>query len=143
MSDRPVPDRPLPEPTPETRFFWEATREGRLLVQRCIACEKAYFPPRPFCPKCGSRDVEPLACSGEARLLSYVINQRLHPKWKWREPYSIAIVELAEGPCMLTNIVGCPQTPEVLVLDMPLRVAFEAVTDKVTLPVFEPAGVDA
>jgi uncharacterized OB-fold protein len=82
--------------------------------------------------------VKVVECSGAARLLSYVINHRLNPKWKWKEPYSIAIVELAEGPRMLTNLVGCEQTPEALQLDMPLRVAFEVVNEHITLPVFEP-----
>lgn len=77
-------------------------------------------------------------CSGDARLLSYVINYRLNPRWKWKEPYSIAIVELAEGPRMLTNIVGCPQTPDALQLDMPVTVAYETISEHITLPVFEP-----
>ena len=55
------------------------------------------------------------------------------------EPYAIAVVKLAEGPTMMTNIVGCPQTPEALVLDMPLEVVFEPQTDTITLPLFRPA----
>ena len=78
-----------------------------------------------------------MQCSGRAHLLSYVINHRINPKWKWKEPYSIAIVQLEEGPQMLTNIVGCEQTPEALVLDMPLQVSFEVVSEDITLPVFE------
>jgi hypothetical protein len=55
-------------------------------------------------------------------------------------PYAIAVVELAEGPRMMTNIVGCPQTPEALQLDMPLEVVFEQQSDEITLPFFKPAG---
>lgn len=128
----------LPVPTPETQFFWDGTRQNRLLVQQCCKCANIYFPPRPFCPDCGNRDVKVVECSGDARLLSYVINYRLNPKWKWKEPYSIAIVELVEGPQMLTNIVGCDQTPEALQLDMPLTVTFEVISEKITLPVFAP-----
>ena len=124
-------------PTPESQFFWNGTKANRLLIQQCKACTENYFPPRPFCPKCGSRDVVAVQCSGRAHLLSYVINHRINPKWKWKEPYSIAIVQLEEGPQMLTNIVGCEQTPEALVLDMPLQVAFEVVSEDITLPVFE------
>jgi uncharacterized protein len=55
-------------------------------------------------------------------------------------PYAIAVVELEEGPRMMTNIVGCPQTPEALLLDMPLEVTFEQLTDQITLTLFKPAG---
>jgi hypothetical protein len=56
------------------------------------------------------------------------------------QPYAIAVVKLEEGPKMMTNIVGCPQTPEALPLDMPVKVAFAKQTDDITLPFFEPAG---
>jgi hypothetical protein len=51
-------------------------------------------------------------------------------------PYSIAVVELAEGPRLMTNIVECPQTPEALQLDMPVEVVFTPVSDTITLPQF-------
>jgi uncharacterized protein len=130
--------RPLPQPTPETLHFWEGTRQGELRLQRCAECAHTYFPPRPFCPQCGSRDVAIVKASGRATLASYIINHRPHPAWD--EPYSIAIVELEEGPRMMTNIVNCPQTPEALELDMPLEVVFERQTDEITLPLFQPAG---
>lgn len=57
------------------------------------------------------------------------------------EPYAIAVVELAEGPRLMTNIVECPQTPEALALDMPLEVVFERVSDSITLPKFRPVRV--
>jgi uncharacterized protein len=132
------PARPLPQATPETQHFWEGTRSGELRLQRCDDCAEVYFPPRPFCPACGSRSVSLITASGKATLASYIINQRPHPAWD--EPYSIAIVELAEGPRMMSNIVNCPQTPEALVLDMPLEVVFERQTDEITLPLFQPAG---
>ena len=71
-------------------------------------------------------------------MLSYVINQRPHPAWD--APYAIAIVELDEGPRMMSNIVGCDQTPEALQLDMPLTVTFENVSGDIALPLFTPAG---
>ena len=130
--------RALPKPTPETQHFWDGCKAGELRLQRCRACAKSYFPPRPFCPSCASRDVEVYAASGKAILYSYVINQRPRPDMG-TEPHSIAVVTLAEGPRMMTNIVGCPQTPEALVLDMPLQVVFEPQSDEITLPFFKPA----
>ena len=74
---------------------------------------------------------------GKARLYSYVIHHRPVPGFT--PPYSIAVVELEEGPRMMTNIVGCPQTPEALELDMNLEVTFEKLDDNITLPLFRPA----
>lgn len=135
-----MPDaqRFLPRPTPETQHFWAGTRLGEIRLQRCDACGKVYFPPRPFCPKCASRKVSVFRASGRAKLYSYVINHRPAPGFT--APYAIAVVELAEGPRMMTNIVGCPQTPQALVLDMPLEPVFDRQTDEITLVLFKPSG---
>lgn len=130
--------RALPKPTPETRHFWDGTRVGELRLQRCRACAGAYFPPRPFCPACSSRDVEVFAASGRATLHSYVIHHRDAPGYV--APYSIAVVELDEGPRMMTNVVECPQTPEALELDMALEATYLPVTDDISLVQFRPAG---
>jgi len=129
--------RTLPSPTPETQHFWEGCKAGELRLQRCITCKHSYFPPRPFCPHCASREVEIYAASGKATLESYIINHRPRPDMG-TEPHSIAVVTLAEGPRMMTNIIGCPQTPEALVLDMPLRVVFTPQSEQITLPFFTP-----
>jgi uncharacterized OB-fold protein len=129
--------RTLPEPTPETRHFWEGCSAGELRLQRCVDCAKSYFPPRPFCPNCASRNVEVYAASGRATLYSYIINERPRPDMG-AQPHSIAVVELAEGPRMMTNIVGCPQTPEALQLDMALKVVFQKESETISLPLFEP-----
>jgi hypothetical protein len=76
--------------------------------------------------------------SGRATLYSYIINHRPHPAFDG--PYSIAVVELEEGPRMMTNIINTPQQPENLLLDMPLQVVFRKVSEAVALPYFQPAG---
>lgn len=129
----------LPQPTPETAHFWEGCHAGELRLQRCRACAESYFPPRPFCPACGGRDVEVYAASGKATLDSYIITHRPRPDMG-TEPHSIALVKLAEGPRMMSNIIECPQTPEALVLDMPLEVMFVAQNETIALPFFKPAG---
>jgi uncharacterized protein len=130
--------RPLPVPTPETTHYWEGCAKGELRLQKCKACGNVYFPPRPFCAKCSSREVGVVKASGKATLHTYVIHHRPAPGFT--PPYAIAVVELEEGPRMMTNIVGCPQTPEALRLDMPLVVTFEKQNDTITLPFFKPAG---
>ena len=130
------PTRALPQPTPETQHFWDGTQADQLLLQRCTDCAHTYFPPRPFCPSCSSRSVEVYAACGRVTLASYVINQRPHPAFDG--PYAIALVDLEEGPRMMTNIVECAQTPEALQLDMPLQVRFEQVSEDIKLPLFAP-----
>jgi uncharacterized protein len=129
--------RTLPKPSPETRHFWEGCKVGELRLQRCRRCSEAYFPPRPFCPNCASRDIEVFKASGNATLYSYIINHRPRADIG-SEPHSIAVVELTEGPRMMTNVINCPQTPEALQLDMPLRVVFGKESADISLPYFEP-----
>ena len=80
--------------------------------------------------------MEVFNASGRATLHTYVINERPHPAFEG--PYAIAVVELEEGPRMMTNLVNVPQTPQALVLDMPLEVVFEPITDDISLPYFQP-----
>jgi uncharacterized OB-fold protein len=134
------PTKAVPQPTPETQPFWDGCAAGELRLQRCRPCDAFYFPPRAFCPRCLSDDVAWEATSGRGTLHTYVINHRAAPGF---EPgYAIAVVELDEGPRMMTNVVGVPNTPDDLVLDMPLVVAFEDRGD-LRLPVFTAASAEA
>lgn len=135
-----MPQRPLPEATPETLEYWEGTKRGELRIQRCLDCGKAYFFPRPFCPQCSSKRVEWFTASGKGRLYSYVISHRPAMGFKDWTPYVIAIVELDEGPRMMTNIIGVDPAPENLPVDMRVEVTFEQQSDDITLPLFRPAG---
>jgi len=138
-----MPKRPIPEPTPETREYWEGTKRGELRIQRCRDCGRAYFYPRPFCPFCSSKDVEWFTASGKGTLYSYVISHR--PAYGFQDwtPYVIAIVQLEEGPRMMSNIIGVDPKPENLPIDMPVEVTFEQQSDDITIPLFRPAGASA
>ncbi|HEX5290962.1 MAG TPA: Zn-ribbon domain-containing OB-fold protein [Streptosporangiaceae bacterium] len=135
----PARAKPAPVPTPETQPYWDGCAAGELRLQRCADCSEAFFYPRPVCPACGSARVEWFTASGRATLYSYVINHRPAPGFENDGPYAIAVVQLEEGPRMMTNITGIPSTPEDLVLDMPLQVSFEQRGD-ISLPVFGPAA---
>jgi uncharacterized OB-fold protein len=130
--------KPLPKPTPETQFFWDGCKQHELRIQLCRACDEFYFYPRPFCPRCWSTDVEWRAVSGEGTLHTYVISHRPAPGFEDDAPYVIAIVKLAEGPHLMTGLVNVEPTPENLPAGLPLVVAFEDVTDTITLPRFQP-----
>ncbi len=139
MTDPARREKPAPIVTPETRPFWEAAQVEELHIQRCNTCEQHYFYPRPFCPACFSQNVSWLRVSGRATLVSYVINHRPVPGWEDDGPYAIALVELEEGPRMATNIVGIPNTPDDLLLDMPLQVCFVEQSG-MKVPKFRPAA---
>jgi uncharacterized OB-fold protein len=128
-----------PKPTPETAPYWEAANRGELQIQRCHACDRYYFYPRTACPRCGSTDVTWVSVSGRGRLHTYLINHRPARGFENEAPYAIAVVELEEGPRMMANIVGVPNTPEHLQLDMPLEVRFEPRGEQM-VPVFTPAA---
>ena len=116
----------LPTATPETRPFWEACDRGELWIQHCHGCAKSYFYPRPACPSCGLVEaVAWIRCSGRAKLHSYVISHLSAPGYEGETPYVIAVVELEEGPRMMTNLVGVAPDPEGLELDIELEVEFE------------------
>ena len=132
-----APGRVIPTPTPESKHYWDGTKQGELRIQACNTCEQNYFPPRPFCPKCSSRDVKVVKASGKGKLYSYIINHLPSPGFT--PPFTVAIVELDEGVRLMTNLVDIEPDPEKLELDMPLEVTFEKLTDDISLPQFKPA----
>jgi uncharacterized OB-fold protein len=135
------PQKPIPYPSVETEFFWEKVNQDELWIQRCIDCGgKPYFYPRFFCPTCWSTNVEWFRCSGRGKLHTYMINHRPPPAFADEAPYAIAVVELDEGVRMMTNIHGIENTPENLVLDMPLEVIFEEIAPGRKVPYWKPAG---
>jgi len=131
------PGRIIPTPTPETQHYWDGTKQGELRIQNCNSCSENYFPPRPFCPKCGSRDVKVVKASGKGKLYSYIINHLPSPGYT--PPFTVAIVELDEGVRLMTNLLEVEPDPAKIELDMPLEVTFEKLTDEISLPQFKPA----
>jgi uncharacterized OB-fold protein len=127
-------------PTPETQPFWDAALVGVLSIQRCLVCEKPYFYPRPFCPSCHSDQVEWQTMSGRATLYSYVIIYQAVPGCETDVPYVLAVVTLAEGPRLMTNIVGVDPLPKCLPLDLSLRVEFVQ-QGNWKIPMFAPADL--
>jgi hypothetical protein len=128
----------LPTPDDETQPFYDGAAEGKLLIKLCGACGEHHFYPRPFCPTCWSDEVTWVEASGAASLYTYsVVHRNDLPPFPERVPYVAAIVELAEGPRMETNIVDAD--PDTLEVGMALEVTFRAHTDDLVLPFFTPA----
>jgi uncharacterized OB-fold protein len=127
--------RPISPADSMTQTWWDATREERLLVQRCERCGHRQHYPRAICTACGATQLGYDDASGRATVYSYTIVRRApHPAFT--PPYVVALVRLAEGPVLLTNIVGCE--PEDVRCDMPVTVTWESLEDGRRLPVFAP-----
>jgi uncharacterized OB-fold protein len=127
-----------PPVTPLTEPFWEATRDERLLVQWCRACDAGIYWPRQVCPGCLGTDLtwRPAAGTGTVYACN-VMHQPGNPMMADRVPYVLALVDLAEGVRMATNIVGCE--PDEVRVGMAVRVGWEPLSDGRNLPVFAPA----
>jgi len=130
---------PLPRPYQDTAPYWEAAKARRFVLQRCKDCGQHQFYPRGVCSHCLSSALEWVDASGKATVYSFTVNHRApHPGFQGKTPFVLAIVDLAEGPRMMTNIVDCD--PESVTIGMAVEVCFDDVTDEVTLPKFRPAG---
>jgi hypothetical protein len=128
----------LPTPEGDTIEFWEAAKERRLLIRHCLECDAYSYYPRPFCPACWSERVEWHEAAGEGTLYTWsVIYSNDQPPFSDRVPYVAAIVDLAEGPRMMTNVVDCAFDD--LRVGMRLQVTFQPISDDYTIPVFVPA----
>lgn len=97
---------PLPELTPLTTPYWTALQEGRLTYQKCEFCSHTWLPAREECPTCLSDSVCWVDASGRGKLISWVVYHRpVHEYFGDKVPYTVAIVELEEGPRLMTNLV--------------------------------------
>jgi len=136
MSD--APEFPQLDITPLNAPYWEALRSGELKYQRCTACNLAVLPARAECPRCLHATLAWTAASGSAKLVSWIVyHHAFHPAFAARLPYTVAVVELAEGARMVTNVVGVDD-PESLRIDMPLMLTIEH-EGSIALPRFRPA----
>jgi len=132
--------KPLPRPLNPvfTKPFWEATKRHELIVPRCTMCDHLFFYPRSECPRCLSSNIVWAPVSGRGRLYSFtIVNQPVHPAFRDDAPHVYAIVQLDEGPRMISNVVECDHAD--LQVDMPLIAVFDDVTPEWTLVKFKPA----
>ena len=134
MRSRP---RPLPFVTEESRPFWDGCREGKLMLQYCDACQRHQFYPRLYCMHCGSQEVRWVEASGRGVIYSYtIIRQNKAPDFVNEVPYNVAIIQLEEGPRMMSNVIAID--PAELRVDLPVTVVFDPVSDTISLPRFRP-----
>ena len=130
-------DRPLPVPDAATGPYWQAAREERLVIPRCDDCGHYHFYPRTLCPQCSSPALKWTQVSGHGAVYSFTVIYRApSPAFAAAVPYVVGAVKLAEGPHLMTNIVGI--APDAVRIAMPVQVVFQKVSEEITLPMFEP-----
>jgi uncharacterized protein len=138
LSDEDV-RKPLPVSTEWSRPFWEGARQHKLLLKKCARCGHIDHPPYLFCTECMAEEHEWIPASGKGTLYSYAVNTFGVPFPFWDDmPYVLAIIDLDEGPRVISNIVECDL--ERLENQMKLEVVFDDVSPEVTLPKWKPAG---
>ena len=133
---------PLPTLYPWNRQFFAGGIEGKLRLQRCLQCKELIYYPRMVCPRCLSSDYEWETLSGLGSVYSFAIVWRpKHPAFAEHVPIVLAVVDLREGPQMVSTIVNCPA--DRVTIGMELAVVFDTIADGIALPKFEPADVTA
>ena len=128
-------EKPLPKINSDNRNFWKGCARHELGFQQCTSCGHVLWPPSILCPECHSRELDLILSKGRGTIYTYAVyHTAYHPGFINDLPYVVAVVELDEGPHLLTNIVGC--SPAEVKCGLKVTVAWEDVAPGVSLPKF-------
>jgi uncharacterized OB-fold protein len=131
--------KPLPQPDPVTTPYWDSLREHAMKIQRCNDTGKYFFYPRGVSPFTLSDNISWELVSGQGTLHAFTIVYNMRaPGFADEVPYVVAIVELAEGPRLMTNLIGVEPDPAAIKIGTPVEIVYDDVTDEITLPKFRP-----
>jgi uncharacterized OB-fold protein len=125
-SEAHLPTRPARR-TLETEEFWDGCADERLLLPRCDDCGDTFWYPRLVCPFCGSQSVHYAESSGLGTVYSFTVIRRGHGPYREKAPYVLAMIQLDDGPIMMSNVVGVD--PDNVAIDTPVQVIFERAGD--------------
>ena len=130
-------EKPLPKINADNQAFWEACGNHVLKIQKCGDCGKLRWPPAFLCPHCLDQNFEWVEISGRGRIYTFAVyHTAFHPGFKEEVPYVVAVVELAEGARMMTNVVDCD--PNDVWCGMPVEVTWRDADGRFSIPVFRP-----
>lgn len=130
--------KPLPTPDVDSQAYWQGLNDGKLLLQHCSACGYVQFYHQSICRRCCSENLVYRAASGRGTVHSFsVVHRAPGPAFKQDTPYAVLLVDLEEGPRMISSLVGAD--PMAVVFDMAVELVCERVDDQVVLPRFRPA----
>lgn len=131
-------NRPVAPPSDDALGFWEATKDRRFVLPWCASCGTPFWHPRAACPSCLSPDIEWRDASGRGTVYAVsVMHQAALPQLADRVPYAVALIDLAEGPRMMSNVIGCPADD--VRVGMAVELTWEALPDGRHFPQFQPA----
>jgi len=127
----------LPLPRPETAVWWENCRDHKLMIQCCSDCGEFQFYPRIICSGCMSGRLEWVLSTGRGSVSTYTVCRLpVAAAYASDVPYVVALIQLEEGPVMMSNVVECD--PESVETGMPVEVVFQEWSETITIPQFRP-----
>ncbi|QJD59881.1 Zn-ribbon domain-containing OB-fold protein [Pseudomonas sp. gcc21] len=130
-------DKPIPVVDADSREYWEAAGRHELRLPHCTRCDSPFFYPRILCPRCHSDAIEWRQMSGRGVIYSYTVSRRpAGPAFKEMAPYIVALVDLEEGPRLLTNILT--DDVSAIRIGQAVSVTFEDLEEGIALPLFQP-----
>ncbi|MGH6715322.1 MAG: Zn-ribbon domain-containing OB-fold protein [Bradyrhizobium sp.] len=130
--------KPLPTPDADTVLFWRGLHDGRLLLQHCTDCGHVQYYQQATCRACGGESLEHRAASGRGKVHSFsVVHRAPGPAFKADVPYAVLLVELEEGPRMISTFAG--GAPDEVSFDMDVVLTLQPINEEITLPRFRKA----
>ena len=130
--------KPLPAPDADSAGFWRGLREGVLLLQHCADCGHVQYYQQAMCQQCGGETLIHRPASGRGKVHSFSVVQRAPgPAFKADLPYAVLLIDLEEGPRMISTYTG--GKPEEVTFDMDVMLVCEKISEDVTLPRFKRA----
>jgi uncharacterized OB-fold protein len=132
-------DKPLPVLTRLNGPYFEGAKQRELRFQKCDHCGHVRFPPSTHCPQCLTGELTWIKASGRGQVWSFIImHQKYFKAFANDLPYNCALVQLDEGPLMMSTIVDTPL--DSICCNMKVEAVFEDATDEIAIPKFRPAG---
>lgn len=131
--------KPLPEITDQTRPFWTAAKEGRLVMQKCAKCATFNFHPKPWCIECGSRDLSWEAVRPTGTVYSYTVSRSVamnYPGWQAELPVLLGLIDMDDGVRLYAHVTDCDE--HTIHVGMRVGVHFESISEEAGVPKFHP-----
>lgn len=135
----PLPPKPLPTITDQTRPFWDAAKRGSFVLQRCGDCGTFNFHPKPWCIECGSRALQWTPAKPHGTVYSYTVSEAVamnYPGWQAELPVLLCLIDLDDGARMYAQLTDC--APQDVRIGMRVEVYCEDISDEAGIPKFRP-----
>lgn len=128
-------NKPIPQPSELTRTFWEGAKAGKLMLPRCMSCDRVHWYPRYVCPFCHANELEWIEGSGEGQLYTFAVQHRAFGGWADEVPFVTAYIDLNEGDRMFTVLRGVDaKHPETIKIGSKVVVEFEQASEDIHIP---------